>query len=1035
MASYNSVMPTVASRSVFATSAPMVESQAPAGTFAPGTKIQVGSQKVVIQKYFAEGGFAHVYLVRMPKPIDGTDTAVLKRVAVPDKEHLASMRTEVETMKKLKGHRPIVKYYDSHASQLKGGGYEVFLLMEFCDGGGLINFMNTRLQNRLTEPEILNIFSDVAEGVACMHYLKPPLLHRDLKVENVLITTKGGMKKFKLCDFGSTAPPRPAATTTAECRAIDEDVQKHTTLQYRSPEMVDVYRKLPIDEKSDIWALGVLLYKLCYYTTPFEAQGQLAILNASFKFPAYPQFSEKLKQLTALMLRESPKLRPNIYQVLREVCIMQGIEVPIKDIYSGKINPESSRKQTTSTPDQVSTSPPTVGAVFSPSPPQQAIIPEIIPMRRGRPATGQIQKSNSSITIGKSVDPWGTLDSNSTVIDEVSTRFPSLDQFSLLHDGGTFDFDKNLSQGSQDLGQRVTEKLADDAFATQPKSSISRAQKIISSNPELQAASSAASSSATCQQPSTLTQSKSPKLTYVSQGTMTSSLPTNLTSTYPSGTISTDLHRSSSLVLKQEIQQNDLTEGSIQEILLPLSDSTRHASPYPSSSTEINHKPFDDFPSRTLSINSQKRSLRPHVESNIEFLREKEISNRANSLITPQSRPKSVNSSSSEDVFRASLETETSCLHQTEEPRVEIKSRRRLSATKIKRTSLPSLAGTKTLLVGKFGDAFKRFEQNANYPTASGHSRPLSPLNKNEHERRDLISTSEYDAIPDEKFSSRLVDDDLSQDLLDDNLSPEQRREVERRRLSIEEKRVADAAAEYRKKLAERDRSREPSKNVGGVSRAMSIQKKVRSLLNENQGIPSPSRKVTTGHGQYSEPEIAFPPADNVNPYTSFVGSCLLKKDVTKSSTPPTISKDFISSKAQPSSFVSATSTSAKINAPRPNAPPKPIHLNRSGVVIQAHQRNYPQPSVLRPSRSDIDQLVDEREKDYLNQPIGKEDYINEFSKRFPSLSGIEMVEREIDARPKERIRKGIGGKGDRAESNNFGRGGVDRASLRSKDV
>lgn len=61
--------------------------------------------------------------------------------------------------------------------------------------------------------------------------------------------------------------------------------------------MIDVYRKQAIDEKSDIWALGVLLYKLCYYTTPFEEQGQLAILNASFKFPGYPSFSDPLKTL------------------------------------------------------------------------------------------------------------------------------------------------------------------------------------------------------------------------------------------------------------------------------------------------------------------------------------------------------------------------------------------------------------------------------------------------------------------------------------------------------------------------------------------------------------------------------------------------------------------------------------------------------------------------------------------------------------------------------------------------------------------
>lgn len=135
----------------------------PSGTFVPGTKVQVGGHRVVIIKYLSEGGFAHVYHVRLPKPVNGDDGAVLKRVAVPDKESLVSMRIEVETMKKLKGHRHIVTYIDSHASQLQAGGYEVFLLMEYCSGGGLIDFMNTRLQNRLTEPEILKIFSDVAQ--------------------------------------------------------------------------------------------------------------------------------------------------------------------------------------------------------------------------------------------------------------------------------------------------------------------------------------------------------------------------------------------------------------------------------------------------------------------------------------------------------------------------------------------------------------------------------------------------------------------------------------------------------------------------------------------------------------------------------------------------------------------------------------------------------------------------------------------------------------------------------------------------------
>src|ERR1700722_864300 len=298
MASQNSTIPATVSRPAsFGAPVPAHDPAAPAGTFAPGTKIQVGSQKVIIEKYLSEGGFAHVYVVRVPTSDGKTRSAVLKRVAVPDKDNLANMRTEVETMKKLKGHKHIVTYVDSHASQLKGGGYEVFLLMEYCDGGGLIDFMNTRLQNRLTEPEILKIFSDVTEGVACMHYLKPPLLHRDLKVENVLISSTSSVRTFKVCDFGSAAPPRPAATTAAEGRLIEDDIQRHTTLQYRSPEMIDVYRKQPIDEKADIWALGVLLYKLCYYTTPFEEVGQMAILNATFKFPTYPPFHDRLKAL------------------------------------------------------------------------------------------------------------------------------------------------------------------------------------------------------------------------------------------------------------------------------------------------------------------------------------------------------------------------------------------------------------------------------------------------------------------------------------------------------------------------------------------------------------------------------------------------------------------------------------------------------------------------------------------------------------------------------------------------------------------
>ena len=158
--------------------------------------------------------------------------------------------------------------------------------------------MNRRLRERLTEAEILQIFVDVCEGVACMHNSRPPLLHRDLKVENIL---QSSSISYKLCDFGSASvvSPRPPSTTQ-EIRALEADLNRHTTLQYRAPEMVDPYLRRPIDEKSDVWAMGVLLYKLCYYTTPFEERGPLAIQSVSYSIPPYPVYSQHMIALISM---------------------------------------------------------------------------------------------------------------------------------------------------------------------------------------------------------------------------------------------------------------------------------------------------------------------------------------------------------------------------------------------------------------------------------------------------------------------------------------------------------------------------------------------------------------------------------------------------------------------------------------------------------------------------------------------------------------------------------------------------------------
>ncbi len=224
-------------------------------------------------------------------------------------------------------------YFDSHASRAPSGvGYEVFMLMEYCSNHGLIDFMNTRLVNKLTEPEILEITANISLALCEMHYLEPPLLHRDLKIENVLIDSKG---TYKLCDFGSASPVLRPPRNAQEFGLLQDDIMRHTTPQYRAPEMIDLYRGFPIDEKSDIWALGVFIYKLCYYTTPFEDRGEMAILQGSYIFPqTRNDISSRLKSLISHCLLVDPRSRPNTYQIVAEIFSMRGVSVPILDKYS-----------------------------------------------------------------------------------------------------------------------------------------------------------------------------------------------------------------------------------------------------------------------------------------------------------------------------------------------------------------------------------------------------------------------------------------------------------------------------------------------------------------------------------------------------------------------------------------------------------------------------------------------------------------------------------------------------------------------------
>uniref|UniRef100_A0A3P8SQ36 non-specific serine/threonine protein kinase n=1 Tax=Amphiprion percula TaxID=161767 RepID=A0A3P8SQ36_AMPPE len=272
-----------------------------------GRAFTVGRHQVTVEEIIAEGGFAIVFLVRTNQGV----RCALKRMYVNNEHDLQVCKREIQIMKDLVGHKNIVGYLDSSITAMGSRDvWEVLILMDYCKGGQVVNLMNQRLQTGFTESEVLQIFCDTCDAVSRLHQRKTPIIHRDLKVENILLHDKG---HYVLCDFGS-ATNKFQSPQTEGVAAVEEEIKKYTTLSYRAPEMVNLYNNKIITTKADIWALGCLLYKLCFFTLPF-GESQVAICDGSFTIPDNSRYSYDLHCLIRYMLEPDPDKRPDIYQV------------------------------------------------------------------------------------------------------------------------------------------------------------------------------------------------------------------------------------------------------------------------------------------------------------------------------------------------------------------------------------------------------------------------------------------------------------------------------------------------------------------------------------------------------------------------------------------------------------------------------------------------------------------------------------------------------------------------------------------------
>jgi AP2-associated kinase len=272
-----------------------------------GRSIDVGNLKINVHKVIAEGGFSCVYLAR--DAVHMSKQYALKHIICNDDESLGLVKKEISVMKLLIGHPNVVKLH-AHAIYDMGRTKEAFLVMEFCEKS-LVSVLESRGAGYFDEKQVLLIFRDVCNAVFAMHCQSPPIAHRDLKAENLLLSSDG---LWKLCDFGSISTNHKRFEKPEEMGIEEDNIRKYTTPAYRAPEMWDLFLKEVINEKVDIWALGCLLFRICYFKSAFDGESKLQVLNGNYRIPDLPKFSSTLTDLIRDMLQARPDDRPDITQ-------------------------------------------------------------------------------------------------------------------------------------------------------------------------------------------------------------------------------------------------------------------------------------------------------------------------------------------------------------------------------------------------------------------------------------------------------------------------------------------------------------------------------------------------------------------------------------------------------------------------------------------------------------------------------------------------------------------------------------------------
>jgi eukaryotic-like serine/threonine-protein kinase len=287
------------------------------------TEGQKVNETYEVERFLGEGAFAEVYRVKH---------RFLGRQAMKVFKSLGMTIDEIETMLgealllSQIGHPNIVRVFDANISKSKKGDFGYFT-MEYVAGGSLDKFWQSYGNRIIPIEDTVQIIKQICLGLSVAHSEDPPVVHRDIKPQNILIGYDANGIRARVSDFGLAKHVNPL-TLLASAKG---------TKIFKSPE---VFKNSKSDSCSgDVWAIGCILYLLLTDRLPFAEIAETEFFEyANFKTPITPpsrlnlSVNTLLEKITLKALEINPLKRyRNAMDLLKDLNRWKQTKINQKD--------------------------------------------------------------------------------------------------------------------------------------------------------------------------------------------------------------------------------------------------------------------------------------------------------------------------------------------------------------------------------------------------------------------------------------------------------------------------------------------------------------------------------------------------------------------------------------------------------------------------------------------------------------------------------------------------------------------------------